>query len=58
MTRTTVDATASSDGQYQNVQAGGPGNVDAYRINPDGTLTATGSVTVPDAAGGKGIVAI
>jgi 6-phosphogluconolactonase (cycloisomerase 2 family) len=54
----TVDAAASLDGRYLYVQAGGPGAVDAYRVNPDGTLTATGSVTVPGAAGGEGIVAI
>ena len=39
------------------MQAGGPGNLDAYRINPGGSLTQTGSVTVPGAAGGEGIVA-
>jgi Lactonase, 7-bladed beta-propeller len=53
----TVDAAASSDGQYLYVQAGGPGNVDAYRITPGGSLTETGSVTVPGAVGGEGIVA-
>ncbi len=53
----TVDATVASDGQYLYVQAGGPGNVDAYRINPGGSLTETGSVTVPGAVGGEGIVA-
>ena len=51
----TVDATVSSDGQYLYVQAGGPGNVDAYRIGPGGALTETGSVTVPGAVGGEGI---
>jgi hypothetical protein len=39
------------------VQAGGPGNVDAYRIGPGGSLTETGSVTVPGAIGGEGIAA-
>jgi len=53
----TVDATASGDGQYLYVQAGGPGNVDAFRRGPGGTLTETGSVTVPEAVGGEGIVA-
>jgi 6-phosphogluconolactonase (cycloisomerase 2 family) len=52
----TVDAAASSDGQYLYVQAGGPGT-DAYRINPDGSLTDTGAITVPGAASGEGIVA-
>ena len=53
----TVDAAASSDGHFLYVQAGGPGNVDAFQINPDGSLTAIGSLTVPGAAGGEGIVA-
>jgi 6-phosphogluconolactonase (cycloisomerase 2 family) len=53
----TVDAAVSSDGQYLYVQAGGPGNVDAYRIGPGGSLTETGSVTVPGAIGGEGIAA-
>jgi 6-phosphogluconolactonase (cycloisomerase 2 family) len=53
----TVDATASADGRYLYVQAGGPGNLDAFRLNPGGTLTETGSVTVPDAVGGEGIIA-
>jgi 6-phosphogluconolactonase (cycloisomerase 2 family) len=53
----TVDATASGDGRYLYVQAGGPGNVDAFRIGADGTLTETGSVTVPGAAGAEGIAA-
>ena len=47
----------SSDGQYLYVQAGGPGNVDAYHIGPGGSLTETGSVTVPGAVGGEGIAA-
>jgi 6-phosphogluconolactonase (cycloisomerase 2 family) len=53
----TVDAVASADGQYLYVQAGGPGNLDAYRVSPGGGLTETGSVTVPGATGGEGIVA-
>ncbi len=53
----TTDAAVSSDGQYLYVQAGGPGDVDAYRIGPGGSLTETGSVTVPGAVGGEGIVA-
>ena len=51
----TTDAVVSSDGQYLYVQAGAAGNVDAYRISPGGSLTETGSVTVPDAVGGEGI---
>jgi 6-phosphogluconolactonase (cycloisomerase 2 family) len=53
----TVDAAATPDGRFLYVQAGGPGNVDAFRINANGSLTSIGSVTVPAAAGGEGIVA-
>lgn len=53
----TVDAAVSSDGQYLYAQAGGNGLVDEYRINPDGSLSQIGSVTVPGAIGGEGIVA-
>ncbi len=53
----TTDAVVSSDGQYLYVQAGGPGNVDVYRIGAGGSLTQTGSVTVPGAVGGEGIAA-
>ena len=52
-----VDAAATTDSRYLYVQAGGPGNVDAFGINADGSLTAIGAVTVPGAAGGEGIVA-
>lgn len=54
----TVDAAASHDGQFVYVQAGAAGLVDEYRANPDGSLTAIGSVTVPGAVGGEGIVAL
>ena len=54
----TVDASATPDGRFLYVQAGGPGNVDAFRIKPDGSLASLGSVTVPGAAGGEGIVAL
>jgi 6-phosphogluconolactonase (cycloisomerase 2 family) len=54
----TVDAAASPNGQFLYVQAGKDGNVDEFRVNADGTLTAIGSVTVAGAAGGEGIVAI
>lgn len=54
----TVDSAATPDGQFLYVQAGGPGNVDGYRIGSDGSLTAVGSVSVPGAAGGEGIVAL
>jgi 6-phosphogluconolactonase (cycloisomerase 2 family) len=54
----TVDAAATADGQYLYVQAGAAGIVDEFRVNADGSLTPLGSVTVPDAVGGEGIVAI
>lgn len=53
----TVDAAVSPDGQYLYAQAGAQGNVDEYRVNPGGSLTAIGSVTVPGAVGGEGIAA-
>ena len=56
--RGSVDAAASPDGRYLYVQAGAAGNVDAFSVNPDGSLTAIGSVTVPNAVGGEGIVAL
>jgi hypothetical protein len=39
------------------VQVGSTGSVDAFAVRPDGTLVLRGSVTVPDAVGGEGIVA-
>jgi 6-phosphogluconolactonase (cycloisomerase 2 family) len=51
----TVDAAVSPGRQYLYVQAGAKGTVDEYRINPGGSLTAIGSVTVPGAVGGEGI---
>ena len=53
-----VDAAVSTDGNYLYVQAGANGNVDAYRIQGDGSLTQIGSITVANASGGEGIVAI
>lgn len=53
----TVDASFTPDGAYLYVQTGRLGGVDAFRVGPDGALTPVGSVTVPDAAGGEGIVA-
>ena len=53
----TVDAAATPDGRFLYVQAGALGVVDGYAIAPDGSLTPVGSVTVPDAVGGEGIVA-
>jgi DNA-binding beta-propeller fold protein YncE len=54
----TVDASASGDGRFLYVQAGGPGAVDEFAIGAGGALTELGSVTVPGAAGGEGIVAL
>jgi 6-phosphogluconolactonase (cycloisomerase 2 family) len=51
----TVDSAPSPDGRFLYVQTGGDGGVDAFRVNPDGSLTPAGSVTVPGAAGGEGI---
>jgi DNA-binding beta-propeller fold protein YncE len=53
-----VDAAATPDGRYVYVQAGAAGIVDGFSVNADGSLTAIGSVTVPNAVGGEGIVAI
>jgi 6-phosphogluconolactonase (cycloisomerase 2 family) len=54
----TVDASATPTGDFLYVQAGKAGVVDGFRVNGDGSLTAIGSVTVPNAAGGEGIVAL
>lgn len=51
----TVDAVASADGRNLYVQTGGSGVVDSYTIAANGSLTETGSVTVPGAVGGEGI---
>ena len=54
----TVDADATPDGAYLYVQTGAAGIVDGFRVETDGSLTPVGSVTVPDAVGGEGIVAL
>ncbi len=54
----TVDAAASPGGRFLYVQTGGEGIVDEFRVDADGALTAVGSVTVPGAIGGEGIVAL
>ena len=54
----TVDASASAGGQYLYVQTGGNGIVDEFAVKANGTLNAIGSVTVPGAVGGEGIVAL
>jgi 6-phosphogluconolactonase (cycloisomerase 2 family) len=53
----TVDASASADGQFLYVETGANGIVDEFHVNGNGTLTEVGSVTVPGAVGGEGIVA-
>jgi 6-phosphogluconolactonase (cycloisomerase 2 family) len=52
----TVDSSATPDGRFLYVQAGGTGVVDEFAVT-GATLTQIGSVTVPDAAGGEGIAA-
>ena len=53
----TVDASAAAGGRFLYVQTGGAGIVDEYAVSSSGALTQIGSVTVPDAVGGEGIVA-
>jgi 6-phosphogluconolactonase (cycloisomerase 2 family) len=53
----TVDASASIGGQYLYVQTGGNGIVDEFHVGANGSLAEIGSVTVPGAVGGEGIVA-
>ncbi len=53
----TVDASASFGGQYLYVQTGGNGIVDEFHVGAGGSLAEIGSVTVPGAVGGEGIVA-
>ena len=52
-----VDLAVSGDGSHLYVQTGAQGRVDAFGINADGSLTADGSVTVPNSIGGEGIAA-
>jgi DNA-binding beta-propeller fold protein YncE len=53
----TVDASASVGGQFLYVQTGANGVVDEFQVHSNGSLTELGSVTVPNSAGGEGIVA-
>ena len=53
----TVDASAAAGGRFLYVQTGGNGIVDEFSVSGTGALTEIGSVTVPDAVGGEGIVA-
>ena len=54
----TVDASATPDGQFLYVQTGANGIVDEFHVDWNGALTEVGSVTVPGAVGGEGIVAL
>jgi hypothetical protein len=53
----TVDSAATPNGRFLYVQTGGNGIVDEFSIGATGELTEIGSVTVPGAVGGEGIVA-
>jgi hypothetical protein len=53
----TVDASAAAGGHFLYVQTGGAGIVDEFGVGAGGSLTQIGSVTVPGAVGGEGIVA-
>jgi 6-phosphogluconolactonase (cycloisomerase 2 family) len=53
----TVDATATNNGQFLYVQTGAAGIVDELSVAPKGELAEIGSVAVPGAQGGEGIVA-
>jgi 6-phosphogluconolactonase (cycloisomerase 2 family) len=53
----TVDAAASAGGRFLYVQTGATGTVDEFQVGDAGTLSEIGSVTVPGAVGGEGIVA-
>jgi 6-phosphogluconolactonase (cycloisomerase 2 family) len=54
----TVDSAVAPGDRFLYVQTGGTGTVDAFRVGAGGSLTPVGTVTVPDAVGGEGIVAL
>jgi DNA-binding beta-propeller fold protein YncE len=54
----TVDAAVSRSGRFLYVQTGAAGIVDEFETAGGGALTEIGSVTVPGAVGGEGIVAL
>ncbi len=54
----TVDAAASPDGRFLYVQAGANGIVDEFQVKADGSLNKIGAVTVANAVGAEGIVAL
>jgi 6-phosphogluconolactonase (cycloisomerase 2 family) len=51
----TVDASVTGNSRFLYVQGGAAGVVDAFAIEPDGSLTALGAVTVAGAVGAEGI---
>lgn len=53
----TVDATFTPDGTRLYVQTGAAGAVDSFAVGTAGVLQPLGTVTVPNAVGGEGIVA-
>jgi DNA-binding beta-propeller fold protein YncE len=53
----TVDGAVSGGGRFLYVQTGGTGTVDEFEVGAQGALTSIGSVLVPGAVGGEGIVA-
>lgn len=52
-----VDSAATPGGRYLYVQTGAEGKVDEFAVGAHDSLTKVGSVTVPGAVGGEGIVA-
>jgi 6-phosphogluconolactonase (cycloisomerase 2 family) len=53
----TVDSSVTPGGRFVYVQTGGAGIVDEFAVQGTGALEPVGSVTVPGAVGGEGIVA-
>jgi 6-phosphogluconolactonase (cycloisomerase 2 family) len=53
----TTDLAASGDGKFLYAQGGKNGEVAAFRVGRNGSLTAVGTTVVPDAVGGEGIAA-
>jgi DNA-binding beta-propeller fold protein YncE len=53
----TVDTTVTGGGHFLYAQTGGAGILDEFAVQPDGSLAPIGSLTVPGAIGGEGIVA-
>ena len=53
----TVDAASPASGRFLYVQTGSGGVLDEFALEAGGGLRPIGSVTVPGAVGGEGIVA-